>query len=327
MNPLSAALHATADMATLEKELRTGLTRFWHWASITLDESPVHLTQPDQGQYSLSRNFFSTLFLYSYYRAGIPAERRTLYAGLNQCLRGMVTGCDNLLDDEYKITLDSDLPAKAHRFRSVIDIMVTDRVLFALLDDYCHQHGLDRQLPFKASAISLRALTESGVQEASEEGGITTRLPPERILDEVHRYKTGLLFQSTWAIPDLLEPTTPPERAEVHAALYEIGIACQLLDDLVDLFIDLRGQRHNYVASVITHREPAALGEALERMLVTDPTPERFYAAYPEFAARMKTEAITRLENALRQLFFPRHHQLIKPAAQFIASRIGVSCA
>lgn len=323
-HPFAVIGQYAGDMARLESELRAGLDRFWQAAAAILDGGTIRLVPPDQATFSLARNFFSTLFLYSYYRIGIPAERRILYAAINQCLRGMVTGCDNLLDDEYKTTLETDLPPQAHRFRSVLDIMVADRVLFALLAEYCRVHDLPVERALRASAASLRALTESGAQEAAEEGGIDERLPPEIVLANIHHFKTGVLFQSTWAVPALFEEAITPEALAVQEALYRIGIGCQMLDDIVDLFVDVRERRHNYVASMIVHREPAAMWEDLQRRLTTEETPAGLYAAWPDLAARMRTEALATLSNGLGNLFLDRHQLLVRPAAAFIAGRIGV---
>ena len=323
-NPFNVSIALYGTITALESELRAGLDRFWKTAGTVLDGGSIRLVPPAPSDFSLARHFFSMLFLYSYYRAGVPAERRVLYAAVNQCLRGMVTGCDNILDDEYKATLETDLPPHAHRFRSVLDIMVADRVLFAMLQDYCLAHDLPVGLALQASAVSLQALTESGAQEASEEEGVDEQLEPDAVLRTVHHYKTGVLFQSTWAIPALFEKDILPEGLAVRDALYRIGIGCQILDDIVDLFADLRARRHNYVASVLVHREPEALQERMQSMLVTDPGPEHFYAACPEFAGRMKKEAFAMLEDGLRSLFSDEHQALAGPAALFIADRIGV---
>jgi hypothetical protein len=323
-NPFSVLGHCAGDVATLEAELRAGLARFWRTAAIVLHGSTIALVPPDQATFSLSRNFFSTLFLYSYYRTGIPSGRRILYAALNQCLRGMVTGCDNILDDEYKPTLETDLPPQAHRFRSVLDIMVADRVLFALLVEHCQQQDLPVERALQASTASLHALTQSGAQEASEEGGIKERLQPDVVLRNIHHYKTGLLFQSTWVIPALFEEAIAPVSRSVQEALYQIGIGCQLLDDMVDLFVDMRERRHNYVGSVVVHEEPAVVWESLHAHLATEQSPGAFYAIWPDLAARMKAEAVETLEKGLRNLFLAQHQGLVRPAASFIADRIGV---
>ncbi len=286
--------------------------------------SPARLIEPDQGTFSLQRNFFSALFLYSYYRTGIANDRRIFYAAVNQCLRGMVTGCDNILDDEYKKTLETDLPPQAKRFRSVLDIMVADRILTEILLDYCLSHNLPLDKLILASRASLHALLQSGVQEASEEGGITERLRPEEILSKIHHFKTGVLFQCTWAIPAIFENAISPTALAVQEALYSIGMGCQILDDMVDLGTDLREMRHNYVLSVIFHEEPAQVWQRLESLPALTESPESFYAEFPELHARMKAKALHSLEGGLHKLFFEHHHFLVQPAITFIAGRIGV---
>lgn len=89
-------------LVMLEAELQKGLTCYWNSAKTILDGSTVQLIEPETITFSLQRNFFSALFMYSYYKTGIAEDRRILYAAVNQCLRGMVTGCDNILDNEYK---------------------------------------------------------------------------------------------------------------------------------------------------------------------------------------------------------------------------------
>jgi hypothetical protein len=123
----------------------------------------------------------------------------------------MVTGCDNILDDEYKITLDTDLPESAAKFRSILDIMVCDRVLTALMVKGEKAGCFSRDQLLTANTVSLHALLKSGAQEASEEQGVVTTLLPEAVLSDIHSVKTGLLFQAPWALPEALEgPDLPP---------------------------------------------------------------------------------------------------------------------
>ncbi len=319
------ANHHPDPLTMLEAELRAGLQQYWQIAGTILQGSPVHLYPPAADTFSLQRNFFSALFLYSYYRAGITDERRILYAAVNQCLRGMVTGCDNILDDEYKPTLETDLPVRAHRFRSVLDIMVSDRILLELILHYCQAHALPLELVGKASTASLQALTRSGVQEAAEEGGVGRRLPPREILEKIHHYKTGVLFQCPWAVPAIFETALPPMAAVVQDALYRIGMGCQILDDMVDLLTDLREMRHNYVASVIYHQEPPTLWQGLQTMVEEAGVAEPWTAAFPDLAARIKAEARRFLDGGLGDLFAADHQFFVQPAATFIAGRIGIA--
>ena len=320
--PMNFALE---EVAMLESELRAGLDLFWQNAAQVLDGGSIMLVPPGLEEFSIARNFFSSLFLYSYYRVGVPSDRRILYAAVNQCLRGMVTGCDNILDNEYKKTLETDLPRQAHRFRSVLDIMVADRVLFALLAKYCEGSGLPVKTALRASAASLQALTESGAQEASEEGGVDQMLAPETILKTVHHYKTGLLFKCTWAVPTLLEPEIDHAALAVQEALYQIGIGCQILDDIVDLAVDVKDRRHNYAASVLAYREGPEVWRQVKNELKNIPEGQGWDAVFPELAASIKKEAVDILGQGLGNLFRKEHHGFIQPAIMFVADRIGVA--
>lgn len=311
-------------LAMLETELQKGLRYYWKIAKTIMDGSSVQLIEPETITFSLQRNFFSALFMYSYYKTGIAEDRRILYAAVNQCLRGMVTGCDNILDNEYKKTLETDLPAQAHLFRSVLDIMVSDRVLFNILLDYCRVHNLPMERLVQASTASLHSLLQSGAQEASEEDGIREILLPEDILAKVHHFKTGILFQCTWAIPRIFDKTISPAGLIVQESLYNIGMGCQILDDMVDVFADLAEKRHNYVTSVIFHEEQPHVWQELEDRRASAASPENFYAAHPKISTKLRSRALHFLEGGMSSLFFEQHQYLVQPAMNFIAERIGI---
>ncbi|UCG08022.1 MAG: polyprenyl synthetase family protein, partial [Desulfobacterales bacterium] len=86
---------------------------------------------------------------------------------------------------------------------------------------------------------SLHALIRSGAQEASEENGIDSILTPQQVLALVHHFKTGLLFQCPWTIPQVIESYRKEKVNFILDALYKIGMGCQIMDDMVDLASDL----------------------------------------------------------------------------------------
>lgn len=312
---------------SLEKELAAGLSCYLENAATILAGSGVRLLPPASDYFALNRNFFSLLFLYSYYRASLPPDRRILYVAINQCLRGMVTGCDNLLDDEYKKTLLTDLPETAIRMRSVLDIMVSDRVLFELLIESCRKKELTLDHVAFAGMASLRALTRSAAQEAAEEGGINSRLPPQAVLSQVHHYKTAILFQCVWAIPEGIETLPPALVTLLKQALYEIGMGCQILDDMVDLAADIRNRRHNYVASLIHHGASEAERQSLEMGEFNAPGVNNEADLLMAFPAAQHAAAQTAtgfLRKGLQTLFIEEHRALVMPAIHFIAQQIGV---
>jgi hypothetical protein len=307
----------------LAQELREALVLYWDTASRILANSGITLLQPEPEDFSLEKHFFSALFLYSYFRAGLPQPKRILYAAVNQCLRGMVTGCDNILDDEYKLTLKTDLPGQGTRFRSILDIMVSDRVLFELLNNAHYQGEITPAQVSLAITASLCALTRSGVQEASEEHGINERFTPEDILSSIHHYKTGLLFQSPWAIPKILEDFDLPTFSTITEALYQIGMGCQILDDMVDLARDLQTHRHNYVASLLYHHtEYKQHTQTIEQIIGARQTVDLLdeFPAIRQAAART---ALHFLNNGMKGLFADAYPFMAQPAILFIAQRIG----
>ncbi len=317
---------ASPSLRPLMDELRAGLARFRDVAGDILEACGVTLL-PGGGDASLTGNFFSLLFLYSYRRAGIPAPRRRLYAATLQCLRGMVTGCDNLLDDEYKPTLETDLPQGGHRFRSVVDIMVSDRALFRLLLDAAHHQELAVQLVPAAAAASMRTMTRSGIQEAEEETGITEILAPQTLLETIHHYKTGILFQCPWDIPRMVENVPRVILHPLLQGLYDIGMGCQILDDIVDLGRDIRNRRHNYVVSLVHFGNDAQAARRLARLVhcgAADAASGPAAALFPAAVDQTRASARTLLRRGLEALFAPADHGLVTPGIHFLEQRIGV---
>lgn len=321
-------MHALASSTTLGEELTEALERYWSIADGILQGSKVRLNATDPATMSIESNLFSLLFLYSYLKAGIPGSRRVFYAAVNQCLRGMVTGCDNLLDDEYKKTLDTDLPLSGTRFRSVLDIMVSDRVLFELLSDARERGELSAAQLKSASSASLHGLLASGVEEAGEEAGVADRLPPDDVLHVVHHSKTGLLFQCPWSLPALLEDIDSDTQARTTRALYHVGIGCQVLDDMVDLAADLRNSRHNYVASLIYHDadrvEHARLQDWLGQQSASR-NDANLLDKFPRACERAAATARSYLETGTRELFTDEHRSFAQPVQAVLIERIGAT--
>ncbi len=312
----------------LRAQLVQGLSLFWNTASAILAGSGVILRDPPSSYFSLEKNFFTMLFLYSYYAAGIPSPRHPFLVAVIQCLRGMVTGCDNILDSEYKQTLDTDLPVHGTRFRSVLDIMVSDRVLFRLLLDEWRSNRISVDQVQEAAAASLRALTASGVQEASEEGGVQSVLAPEAVLKTVHHYKTGLLFQCPWAVPAVIETIEEKTLARMTDALYRIGMGCQIMDDMVDFAGDLRQERHNYVVSLIVHgdcNEESTLLQKARNIEMASGTDQDLLSLFPVAQRIAVTTARTLLQGGAQSLYNQGHRFLVEPTIAFIAAQIGAN--
>ena len=63
---------------SLKGELNEALSLYWSTASQILQGSGISVLEPPPEYFSLKRNFFSALFMYSYFRAGIPKPRRNI---------------------------------------------------------------------------------------------------------------------------------------------------------------------------------------------------------------------------------------------------------
>jgi hypothetical protein len=313
-------------LGLLEAELSEALSLYWETAQEILWGSGITLLEKPAGFLKLDNNFFSAIFLYSYHRAGLPRDRRVLHAALNHCLRGMVTGCDNILDNEYKKTLETDLPAGATRFRSIIDIMASDRVLFSIVMAANARNELSTQQVLQASTASLHALTASGIQEATEEQGIGHILLPADVLSKVHHYKTGLLFNCTWAIPEAIGDVRPGAADSLKEALYRIGIGCQIMDDMADLGRDVREKRHNYIASLVYHEGGPQQWNALWKNAAGDSAGRERAVLLLEFPQALQASArLARqyLCEGLSSLFADSHQMAVEPAIAFLYRRIG----
>jgi hypothetical protein len=318
----------TSTFKALLGEMQAGLSLYWENAGQILAACGVSMTPPTASTNSFDKNFFSMLFLYSYMRGEIAQPRRILYASTLQCLRGMVTGCDNLLDDEYKPTLETDIPPGGHRFRSVIDIMVSDRVLFQILLNAAMRKEIpeDRVLP--ASTASMKTMTRSGIEEAGEEAGISSILHPEEIIKTIHHFKTGLLFQCPWDIPLSIEAVAVEKVRPLMDSLYKIGIGCQIMDDMVDMAIDIENRNHNYMVSLIHHGTSTVEKELLSQALPPDrgaPARRILVNQFPLAMGHALKTSHQLLTHGFSTLFAAEDQNLIQPAIHFLEARIGTA--
>lgn len=215
----------------------------------------------------LQRNFFSTLFLSIYEAIGISVEKRLFYGSINHCIRGIVTGTDNLLDDEYKELLPFKFPEKAIRFKSVMHILCFDRILQSLV-----RQGVDHNIiePEQISSVHheiFQAMVPIGAEEALEEGGISAILTPGEILQSVHMYKGGKLLCLAFVVPLLLEKNNLTLLKLADKGVFKIGMALQVIDDITDFYEDIEALNHNYLVSAVHHEGSASEREVLDRIL------------------------------------------------------------
>lgn len=222
--------------------------------------------------YTLRKNIFSTLFQSMYHLMDCDARRRLFYGKLIHLFRIWVTSADNLLDDEDKVVIPIQMPGSSRVMRQVVSIMTADRILQRLLAEGITSGALTAAQAHEFSDRSLQILLPSAAQEAGEEEGITERPDPEYVLNVIHRYKTGILFNVAFLAPEIIEPQLNRARSgALKEALLQFGIGCQVLDDIRDLARDYIERRHNYLLSCLCKNQPG-FSQALEqrKLTVTD---------------------------------------------------------
>lgn len=241
----------------------------------------------------VQRNFFSILFLSLYRSLGIPTERRLFYGVLNHCVRGIVTGADNILDEEYKELLPLRFSPEATKFRSIMHILLFDRFLSATLGRTGAALGFAPDDLERVQHEIFRALVPIGAGEAQEESGVEHILKPAELLSTVHMYKGGKLLCLSLVAPRVLETQRCPALALAERGVYAVGVALQVVDDLTDFYTDLRARRHNYLISSIWHEGPGTERRHLEGALADrcadGPAIEK---AYPIAVRRVTARAV-----------------------------------
>ncbi|MGB5984875.1 MAG: class 1 isoprenoid biosynthesis enzyme [Desulfobacterales bacterium] len=200
-----------------------------------------------QGMLDFRRNVFSTFFLAVTRKTVGGDSFMKLYAMVNQGMRAWVTACDNILDDEYKSVFDFAIAGQGPRMRSVLTLMLADRIV----QRYVLTQFKDLRLADAVLETSLRALLPSALQECQEEARSAAILSPEQILNEIHRPKTADLFAAPLQLPARLESVPQPRLAPARTALMRFGQACQIIDDIKDMAMDVQGRRHNLLVSII----------------------------------------------------------------------------
>ena len=245
------------------------------------------------------KNIFSTLFQSVYHLMDVPAPRRMLYGKLIHLFRIWVTSADNLLDEEDKEVVPIAMPGSARVMRQVVAVMAADRLLAEILNDAVAQGALTAVQRDELARESLRRLLPSAAQEATEEGGIAVRPPPEDVLGVIHRLKTGLLFNLAFVGPEIVEPTACARTARLREGLMDFGLGCQLLDDVRDLARDLLEKRNNYVLSILAHQAPDQLEKLASR---TQTVFDRIYLDVSPFALPAARRGFDLLVSGLRTL-------------------------
>jgi len=217
-------------------------------------ENSCPLRPLEESYLSMKRNLFSTLFIMATASLGLSEEKVMFYAMANQSIRALVTGCDNILDDEYKEVIPFDVEGEGHRFLSVMKIMTADRVLANLTAREMANGRISPEQFEKLSSVLMEVLVPSGLEEHEEESLTVFTVPkPEEMITKVHYRKTGMLFESPVRLVEKMGDVQKENADSVCSALSNLGIGCQLLDDMKDVAIDLYAKKYNMVISYAFH--------------------------------------------------------------------------
>lgn len=247
-------------------------------------------------QLTVQRNLFSTLFIMAIEAAGVPAQQLPLYALVNQCLRIQVTGCDNILDDEYKSVIPFALTGSGTRFRSVLTIMSADSVLARIVLDEVASGRMELSEGKKLLTSALSVLIPSGIEEHEEESLNKETIPTvDVILTHVHPRKTGLLFEAPVRLVEMMNAADPQRAPQVAKALGDFGVGCQILDDLKDVADDLANQKYNVIISHAFHGDHTAehqLISTIQHHTITHAEAETIAAQLSQAKGQCLTRAI-----------------------------------
>ena len=180
---LQGLLSCPALLAGLQLQAQT-IDRFYRLAAEIAGPTCPVLAPPPEAT-GIERNFFSTFFL-AITRQLVGLSRfMPLYAMVNQGVRVRVTACDNILDDEYKAVFQFNFPANGSRMRSVLTLLLGDRVV----TENISRHYDEPDVLAEAGRASLRALVPSALQECGEEQRPVAVLSVEEILADIHRHR------------------------------------------------------------------------------------------------------------------------------------------
>ena len=208
------------------------------------------------------KNAFSTMFLALYAALGMDEDKRRFYGTITHCVRGMVTGTDNLLDDEYKEMIPFRFHAKARKFKSVMHVMLFDRLLCSTLLAAAEAGLIQWSAVEEIERALLRHLAPIGAQEAEEESGVDQVMEPSEVLKRVLVHRGGDLLRLAFVAPRIVEGSDGP-LGLADKGVFHVGMALQIVDDLTDVFEDIEARRHNFAVSSIFHGQERGERERL----------------------------------------------------------------
>ncbi len=195
-------------------------------------------------------NNMHSIFFYSIYESlGFTELQRKFCGILNNCLRLIITGADNLLDGDDNHYLEFLKIKKSRIMKSVFDLLLAEKIICSILADYAYTHNLfNPSNIIEIQSEIFKQLTGSGINEAEETQLSQLKSTPEEIISLVHHFKSGKLFTMPFIAAKAI--VNNPKLIKTESAIYDFGIAVQLLDDISDISEDYSGNKPNYILSL-----------------------------------------------------------------------------
>ncbi len=279
----------------------------FHQKAGAILEDACRLRPFESGLMEMERNLFSILFLTCTHPFGLTPAKNLFYAHINHCLRALVTGCDNLLDDEYKEVIPFALEGSGIRFRSVMTIMTADRLISNLAATELVAGNISLSQVGELSRMVMTVLTPSGTEEHEEESLTELAIPtPEEIIEKVHHRKTGLLFRAPLDLIAGLENGHNKITLKAADGLRLFGLGCQMLDDLKDAGDDLCRGHYNAVISYARHGsedgERATMSRIEGRKSINEDEAKQIVKKLPRAHQECQTQAQSFFMRALEKM-------------------------
>jgi hypothetical protein len=181
----------------------------------------------------------------------IPDERIRFYGIILHSIRGVVTASDNILDEEDKGAVRINI-AMGNILPNIFLILLQQGVLIETLTKIVP----DRTKREKAFGELMGALFDIASEESHEEGRVETVLSPENLLREIHRLRGGRLLELAFIVPEVTEENLAEDIQLARQSVHQIGLALQMMDDITDIYIDIKSRNHNFLRSWIIHKGP-----------------------------------------------------------------------
>lgn len=228
------------------------------YESLSFSEK-IHFQVPSSFSFDFKKNFFTLLMISILVKSKISEERIVSYGKIIFCLRNLITSTDNMIDEEEKnITTLSGISNRVAN--NVFNLLLHQSILFQEFE----KMGL--------SSNVYDTLLEEILFIAESEGKRERKLYQEypsvlEIEEKIHRGIGGKLLQIALSLP--VEIEKKEELKHYSEGLFEIGMALQALDDLVDMEEDEEKGKMNLARAFYQEHSEESQEEAKKKYLNT----------------------------------------------------------